>query len=85
MNRILVATDGSGYAAEAAEFGVELAAEHEAELIFVHIIQELDLIPATVFAIGGASLTSPRSKIGRCWRTRLQSRRRTASSPRRRY
>ena len=29
MNRILVATDGSESAAEAVEFGIELAAEHE--------------------------------------------------------
>jgi nucleotide-binding universal stress UspA family protein len=54
MNRILVATDGSDSAAEAVEFGIELAAEHGAELIFVHVVPELDLIPATVFAIGGA-------------------------------
>jgi nucleotide-binding universal stress UspA family protein len=54
MNRILVATDGSQSAAEAVEFGIELAAEHQAELIFVHVVPELDLIPATVFSIGGA-------------------------------
>ena len=54
MNRILVATDGSESAAEAVEFGIELAAEHQAELIFAHVVPELDLIPATVFSIGGA-------------------------------
>lgn len=54
MNRILVATDGSASAAEAIEFGVELAAEHQAELIFVHVVPELDLVPATVFSYGGA-------------------------------
>jgi nucleotide-binding universal stress UspA family protein len=54
MNRILVATDGSESAAEAVEFGIELAAEHQAELIFVHVVPELDLVPATVFSIGGA-------------------------------
>jgi nucleotide-binding universal stress UspA family protein len=54
MNRILVATDGSESAAEAVEFGIELAAEHQAELTFVHVVPELDLIPATVFSIGGA-------------------------------
>jgi nucleotide-binding universal stress UspA family protein len=32
MNRILVATDGSGSATEAVQFGVELAAEHGAEV-----------------------------------------------------
>ena len=54
MNRILVATDGSESAAEAVEFGVELAAEHEAELILVHVVPALDVIPSTVFGIGGA-------------------------------
>jgi nucleotide-binding universal stress UspA family protein len=54
MNRILVATDGSVSATEAVRFGVELAAEHGAEVIFVHVVPALDLVPATVFAIGGA-------------------------------
>lgn len=54
MNRILVATDGSDSAASAVEFGIELAAEHQAELIFVHVVPELDLVPAAVFAFGGA-------------------------------
>jgi nucleotide-binding universal stress UspA family protein len=54
MDRILVASDGSESAAQAVEFGVELASEHEAELIFVHVVPALDLVPATVFSIGGA-------------------------------
>ena len=54
MHKILVATDGSDSAAEAVEFGLALAAEHEAELILVHVVPALDLIPATVFGIGGA-------------------------------
>jgi nucleotide-binding universal stress UspA family protein len=54
MKKILVATDGSDSAAEAVEFGIELAAEHEAELILVHVVPALDLIPATVFGIGSA-------------------------------
>ena len=54
MNRILVATDGSESAAEAVEFGIDLAAGHQAELTFVHVVPELDLIPSTVFSIGGA-------------------------------
>ena len=54
MNRILVATDGSGSATEAVQFGVELAAEHGAEVTFVHVVPALDLVPATVFGIGGA-------------------------------
>jgi nucleotide-binding universal stress UspA family protein len=54
VNRILVATDGSDSAAEAVELGIELAAEHDAELIFVHVVPKLDVIPATVFSFGGA-------------------------------
>ena len=53
MKRILVATDGSVSAAEAVEFGVELAAEHAAELIFVHVVPALDVVPSTMW-IGGA-------------------------------
>ena len=54
MKRILVATDGSASSAEAVSFGVELAAEHEAELIFVHVVPALDVVPAAVFGMGGA-------------------------------
>ena len=52
MKRILVATDGSP-SAEATSFGIELAAEHDAELVFAHVVPEFDLVPATVFQIGG--------------------------------
>lgn len=54
MKRILVATDGSVSSTEAVQFGVELAAEHAAELIFVHVVPVVDMVPATGFAIGGA-------------------------------
>ena len=55
MKRILVATDGSPSSADAIAFGVELTAEHEAELIFVHVVPRLDVIPVTGFGgIGGA-------------------------------
>jgi len=49
MKRILVATDGSPSSAEAVAFGVELAAEHEAELILAHVVPTLDFVPATGF------------------------------------
>lgn len=52
MKRILVATDGSAPAAEAVEFGVELAAEHGAELIFVHVVPAVDLAPVMGFGLG---------------------------------
>ena len=54
MKRILVATDGSVSSAEAVQFGVELASEHEAELIFVHVVPALDVVPATGFGLCGA-------------------------------
>jgi nucleotide-binding universal stress UspA family protein len=60
MKKILVATDGSPSSLEAVEVGVELTAEHEAELIFVHVVPTLDVIPSTGFAgIGGAFLHEP--------------------------
>ena len=55
MKRILVATDGSPSSTEAVALGVELAAEHRAELDFVHVVPRLDVVPAGGFgAIGGA-------------------------------
>ena len=54
MRRILVATDGSVSSTEAVQFGVELAAEHAAELMFVHVVPVVDMVPATGFGIGGA-------------------------------
>ena len=53
MKRILVATDGSPSALEATRFGIELAAEHEAELVVAHVVPEIDVVPATVLQIGG--------------------------------
>ena len=55
MRRILVATDGSRSSTEAVAFAIELAAEHKTELIFVHVVPLMDIVPATGFgAIGGA-------------------------------
>lgn len=54
MKRILVATDGSVSSTEAVQFGVELAAEHEAELIFVHVVPVLDVVRSTGFGLSGA-------------------------------
>jgi nucleotide-binding universal stress UspA family protein len=53
MKRIMVATDGSPSALEATRFGIELAAEHEAELVVAHVVPTFDVVPATVFQIGG--------------------------------
>ncbi len=54
MKRILVATDGSAAALEAEQFGIELAAESGAELVFVHAVPLLDVVPAPAFGITGA-------------------------------
>jgi nucleotide-binding universal stress UspA family protein len=59
MKRILVATDGSAPATEAVNLGVELAAEHEAELIFAHVVPLLDIIPSSGFGIAGAISHEP--------------------------
>ena len=57
MKRILVATDGSPAAMEAVTFGVELAAEHDSELLFVHVVPALDVVPA--YGFGALSAASP--------------------------
>jgi nucleotide-binding universal stress UspA family protein len=55
MKRIMVATDGSRSSTEAVAFGIELAAEQRTELIFVHVVPFMDVVPATGFVgIGGA-------------------------------
>jgi nucleotide-binding universal stress UspA family protein len=45
MEKILIATDGSPSAHEAVEFGLELASEHGAEPIFVHVAPGIDVLP----------------------------------------
>jgi nucleotide-binding universal stress UspA family protein len=37
MKKIVIATDGSAPSQEAVEFGLELAAEHKADVTFVHV------------------------------------------------
>ena len=60
MKRILVATDGSPSSAEAVAFGSELAVEQEAELIFVHVVPAVDVVPVTGFGgMGGAFQHEP--------------------------
>ena len=54
MNRILVATDGSQSSAEAVAFGVELAREQDAEVIFVHVVPTFDVAPVMGFPMVGA-------------------------------
>jgi nucleotide-binding universal stress UspA family protein len=54
MKKILIATDGSDSSAEAVAFGVELAAEHEANVIFVHVAPALDVIAEAAYGMAGA-------------------------------
>jgi nucleotide-binding universal stress UspA family protein len=54
MKKILIATDGSPSSGEAVDFGVELAVEHEASVIFVHVAPALDVLPVTGYGMGGA-------------------------------
>ena len=46
MKKILIATDGSASAHEAVEVGVELAAEHGAEVTFIHVLPSDDFVVA---------------------------------------
>jgi len=53
MNRIVIATDGSPAAHEAVEYGLELAAEHGAEPIVVHVAPAREVLPVAPFSMGG--------------------------------
>jgi len=53
MKRILIATDGSPASQEAVEFGVELAEEQDAAVVFVHVVQLLDRVPMSSFGMVG--------------------------------
>jgi nucleotide-binding universal stress UspA family protein len=54
MKKILIATDGSASSAEAVVFGLELAAEHEAAVIFVHVAPATDVLPMAGYGMAGA-------------------------------
>ena len=55
MERILIAIDGSPASDEAVEFGVQLAAEQNAAVIFVHVVQPLDVVPMTCFGMAAGA------------------------------
>ena len=59
MKKILIATDGSASSAEAVDFGVELAVEHTAELIFVHVAPALDVLAGAGYGLGGGNAHVP--------------------------
>ncbi len=54
LQTIVVATDGSPSSRDAIAFAVELAAEHGADVHFVHVVPTLDLVPP--FALGDVGL-----------------------------
>lgn len=59
MNRILIATDGSPSAAHAVEIGIELADEHRAEPVFVHVAPTMELLPVGIVGMGAAPVSAP--------------------------
>ena len=44
MNRFLIATDGSTAAEAAVAAGVQLAAEQGAEVVFLHVVEAMDMV-----------------------------------------
>ena len=54
MKRILVATDGSAPAQVAVGFGLELARQQNAAVVFVHVILGYDVVPAHAVGQNGA-------------------------------
>jgi len=51
MKKIVIATDGSPPALEAVETGIELAAEHDAQPIFVHVAPTTDVLAVVNFGM----------------------------------
>jgi nucleotide-binding universal stress UspA family protein len=59
MKKILIATDGSPASQEAVEFGVELAAEQDGAVVFVHVVPLTDRVPMSAFGMIGAVSHEP--------------------------
>jgi nucleotide-binding universal stress UspA family protein len=53
METIVIAVDGSPASDEAVLFGVELAEEHDAQVVFVHVVPALDMVPLNGFGLAG--------------------------------
>ena len=54
MKTILIGVDGSAASREAIEFGLELAQDHDAEVVFAHVAPPYDLAPLNGFGLVGA-------------------------------
>jgi nucleotide-binding universal stress UspA family protein len=55
MKRILIATDGSAGSHAALELGFDLAAEHAATLVVVHVAPSIDVVPWSGFGMTPAA------------------------------
>lgn len=59
IDKILIATDGSESAHEALEFGLDLAAKHEARAFIVHVAPGVDPMPYSGFAVVAVTIPHP--------------------------
>ena len=56
MKKILIAVDGSPSSLEALEFGLDLAAEEEAEALVAHVVPAIDTVPAAGFGMSHGAI-----------------------------
>jgi len=54
MKTILIATDGSSHSQEAVQFGLELAEEQGADVVFAHVAEAVDVVPGGGFGLTAA-------------------------------
>lgn len=59
METVVIATDGSPASREAVEFGLDLAAEQNAEAVLVHVVPAVDLLPTVGFGMSAAQQHEP--------------------------
>jgi nucleotide-binding universal stress UspA family protein len=65
MKSILIATDGSPSAEEAVEFGIELAEDQGAAVVFVHVAPAVDVVPTN--GVGWVSPALPHDLTEHDW------------------
>jgi nucleotide-binding universal stress UspA family protein len=66
MKKFLIATDGSPSAQEAVRFGLELAEEQAAYVVFAYVVQPLDVVPSPGF---GWAASIPHEVTEEDWRS----------------
>jgi hypothetical protein len=74
LDRLLVATDGSSRSKHAIRFAVELASEHQSEVLFVHVIPMVEGAPLGPARCGTQSCRRRPNTIRPCWTTQPLSR-----------